>query len=348
MNPAIGIIGAGTIVRHGHLPAYRQLGLDVRGIYDRDPQQARQTADAFPGLDVCPSIDAMLADPAVQIIDIAITPQDQLDTARRALDAGKHLLCQKPLAPTLEEAKRLVAYAEARNLLLAVNQQMRWEPIVASVKAALDRGDLGEPVAGLIETNMDMGLPPGHWLAREHRFMALYGAIHFLDSARYLFGEPQRVTARLLRHPLQHQDGETWINAWLEWPGGMMLVIFERYTNYAADLTAKMRVEGTRGVIRGRFGIWDRYPQPGPELVEFQSFAPGRPGDWRTLSDDQTWMPGAFGQPMLSLIHAIRTGGVPETSGRDNLKTLRLVEALYRSSDERRPVEPEEVDPLDV
>jgi predicted dehydrogenase len=289
---------------------------------------------------VATSLDELLTDDRVDVIDIGITPHAQLEVAERAIRAGKHLLCQKPLAPTLAQAVRLVELAESHGVKLAVNQQMRWEPIVACVKHALDDGTLGEPTAALIETNMRDDFPAEHWLAREPRLMALYGTIHFLDSARFLFGEPEWVTAHISRDPLQTSQGETWINAWLEWSSGFSLVIFERYTNWAGDLTATMRVEGTRGAVRGHFGLWDDYPHRRPDVVERIAYANG---EWTEISSDAAWLPDAFAGPMVGLLEALDADRDPPTSGRDNLLTLRLVEAVYRSSLERRAVRPQDI-----
>lgn len=240
------------------------------------------------------------------------------------------MLCQKPLAPSFSEATQLVDACAAFPGVRAVNQQMRWEPITAESKARILSGDLGAPIAATIHTNLMSDPPSDHWLAREPRFMALYGSIHFLDSARFLFGEPARVTARLLRDPLQVPQGEMWINAWLEWENGATLVLYERYTNWSGDLEAVMRVEGTRGTVRGRFGIWERYPEPSPGTVEFKHHAES---DWTPVRVGATWLPDAFAGPMLELLDCIDSGREHQTSWRDNLKTLRLVESLYESSE---------------
>lgn len=330
MEQGIGIIGAGTIVEHGHLPAYAAQGLNVRAIVDRDRGRAEQVAAARPGLEVVGSVEELLEREDLAVIDIAVDPTSQVELAERALRRGRHVLCQKPLAPTLDEARRLVERCRDCPGRRAVNQQMRWEPIVAEARDRLRAGDLGQPVAAFIDVNLDADFPAGHWLAREPRLMALYGSIHFLDSARYLFGEPSRVTAKLARDPAQQARGETWINAWIEWEGGPMLVIFERYTNWAGDQTATMRVEGSEATVRGRFGIWDRYPAPSPDTVELKRHSER---EWWRGPEGRTWLPDAFAGPMLGLLEAIDTGGEPPTGWDDNLRTLALVEALYESSE---------------
>lgn len=333
-NPAIAIVGAGTIVEHGHLPAYAAHGLPVTAIHDVDAHRAEELARRY-GLRVAASVDEILADPGITIVDLAITPQAQAALAVEAVRAGKHVLAQKPLAPDLATAREMVAQTRGFGILRAVNQQMRWEPCIAEARRLLDTDAIGDPIALTIHTNMSADFPPDHWLAQQQRLMALYGAIHFLDSARFLLGEPATVTAMLRRDPRQSAEGEMWINAWLDWAEGPTMVIFERYTNWAGDLRSEVRLEGTKGTMRGRFGIWDSYPKPSPSVVQFKAHGQGT---WETLSDTRTWLPDAFAGPMLELLAAANGDGVLTVSWEDNLNTLALVEALYESSQSRRTV----------
>ena len=331
---AIAIIGAGMIVEHGHLPAYAEHGLPVTLIHDADVRRAEALARRY-SLEVASNIDEILADPQITIVDLAITPQAQTALAVEAVHAGKHVLAQKPLAPNLASASQMVAQTRGSATLRAVNQQMRWEPCMAEARRLLDSGEIGEPIALTIHTNMSADFPADHWLAHEQRLMGLYGAIHFLDSARFLLGEPTSITAMLKRDPHQSATGEMWINAWLEWAHGPTMVIFERYTNWAGDLQAEARLEGTKGTMRGRFGIWDNYPAPSPSVVQFKSH-----GDdtWKTVSDQRTWLPDAFAGPMLELLAAADGRGALTVSWEDNLNTMALVEALYESAQSRQTV----------
>ena len=271
----------------------------------------------------------------MNVVDIAITPEGQDAVARKAFAAGKHVLAQKPLASTLDAARSLVEAAEQAGVLLAVNQQQRWSPAVRAFRAALDDGFLGDPITLSYRVDIAGEYAPEHWLSQLPRFMATYGTIHYIDSARALFGEPEFVTARLLSSAGQVSAGETFINAWIEWASGVRMIVFERYTNAAAPEPSMIRLDGTRGSVRARLGVYDDYPKPIPDVVE-RSAHDGR--EWKDVSDGSTWLPDAFAGPMGSLLDAVRLGGEPVTSGADNLKTLAVVEALYRSDAERRTV----------
>ena len=95
----IGIVGCGGIVNYAHLPAYRANGFRVVACHDRDPAAAERTAAAHGIPKVAVTLDDLLADDDVEIVDIAVTPEAQVSIAERAAAAGKHLPCQKTLAP---------------------------------------------------------------------------------------------------------------------------------------------------------------------------------------------------------------------------------------------------------
>ena len=94
----IGIVGTGAILEAAHMPAYRAAGIPVPAIWGRTPEKARAFAERHDIPKVHESLDDLLADPDVAIVDIAVVPQAQTEIALRALDAGKDLMCQKPLA----------------------------------------------------------------------------------------------------------------------------------------------------------------------------------------------------------------------------------------------------------
>ena len=109
----IGIIGCGGIVSAAHLPAYQAAGLHVVAVYDLDPEKARAVAADFEIGVVADSIEDLLATPGVDIVDIAVPPWVQPEIVIAVAAAGKHMLCQKPLALDYEAALAEVEAAEA-------------------------------------------------------------------------------------------------------------------------------------------------------------------------------------------------------------------------------------------
>ena len=322
----VGLVGAGEIARAGHLPAYRANRQAVRlhGIFDVDSTKRDRLA-AEAGVHAAERIDHLLEDPAVDLVDIAVPPGAQPDIVLAALEAGKHVLAQKPLAVDLRTAEDLVAAAEGCGRVLAVNQQMRWSPAVLefqrfaegrSVEAAsfdlvwpIERGD---------------GLP--RWLADAPRFVGLFNTIHFLDTSRWLFGEPEQVRAWLGPPDIPGIAGESALYAILRFD--RLSVVIRDSRRLEGMHMASMRATAPDGLFLAHLGMWDVYPDPSPDrLVETVS------GSEPTFSSTNTsWVPDAFTGALRHVAESIWSGSPPVISGRDNLMTLRLVDACYESA----------------
>jgi predicted dehydrogenase len=334
----IGIVGAGGIVQYAHLPAYRAAGFRVVGLTDLDAAKAAAVAsEAGIGV-VYPDLDALLADPAVEIVDVAVFPGAQPAIVERAIAAGKHCLCQKPFALDLAAAYRMVDLAEAARVKLAVNQQMRWDAGVRYAKLLLERGLLGTPTYATIQvhTLTDWSLWP--WILASPRHELLYHSIHYQDSLRFLFGLPDRVFTAGANQPDEAAAGETKTLTVWSYASGFQVLIDVNHGAWTDDRYAIFRFEGTDGAIKGTIGLMYDYPHGRPDTLAFvRRTAPER---WHEPVLESRWVPDAFIGPMASLMCAIEEGGEPETSGRDNLDTLRTVFAGYRSMAEGRAVDP--------
>ena len=166
LDRGIGIVGAGFIVRDCHLVAYADAGLGVVGLTSRTESTAREVA-ALRGVGtVFGSVEAMLDDPRVEVVDVAVPPLEQPGVIRRILAHPRKprgILAQKPLAMTVAEARSLVEECEAEGVKLQVNQNMRHDHSVRALKGLLDRGDLGETGPG---HHRDAGHPPLDALGR--------------------------------------------------------------------------------------------------------------------------------------------------------------------------------------
>jgi predicted dehydrogenase len=332
----IGIVGCGGIVNYAHLPAYRQQGFRVLACYDKDGEKARKTATEHGIPRVTESLEEMLADPAIAILDIAITPWDQARVASQAIAAGKHLLCQKPLSNDYADAARLVDQAKAAGMKLAVNQQMRWNAGMRVSKQLIEQGAIGAPADCRIETNVRTPWHMWPWIAASQRLEIMYHSIHYLDSMRYLFGDPERVTSIHGRYPGQPEVGETRTTTILHFASGLDAIVDANHHNWSDDAYSRFRFLGTDGLISGTNGLLYDYPTGRVDSLAYQ---PNRePHEWHEASLSTWWIPDAFAGPMASLMEAIQSGGEPLTAGADNLGTLEVVFAAYRSAAEGRTV----------
>lgn len=339
----IGAVGAGFIMRDVQLKAYADAGYKVVAITSRTPEIAHEVADLRSIPRVYDTLAEMLNDPAVEILDIAVPPDQQLEIVRQAVRHGKHLkglLAQKPLAVNYEDAHEIVRLCAERKLTLAVNQNMRYDQSIQALKRLLDQGTLGTPVLATIEMR---AVPHWQaWLRGYGRLTLLNMSIHHLDSFRYLFGDPESIFVSARKDPrtdFSHEDGICLYI--LEYANGLRASgwddVWAGPRNAKDDLSPyiKWRVEGTDGLAEGTLG-WPQYPNRTPSTLTFTTIA--QPGVWITPRWREVWFPDAFQGPMADLMHGIATGAQPTTNGADNLGTMALIEAGYRSIHEHRPV----------
>jgi len=337
----IGIVGAGFIVRDCHLAAYADAGFAVVGITSRSIDKARQVAKLRGVSRVYGTIEEMLDDPTIEVIDIAVPPHDQPGVIDRVLAHGRRvrgILAQKPLAMSYAEARRLVEACQAARVVLQVNQNMRYDHSVRALKTLLDRGELGQPVLVTIEMR---AIP--HWMpwARDGRSLSTFVmSIHHLDTFRYWLGDPERVLASTRPDPrtkFSHRDG---INLYvLEYAGGARASGWDdvwagpALEGAGAEIAVRWRVEGTLGLALGTIG-WPGWPVRVPSTIDYSTIRDQ--GSWHRPRWQESWFPDAFAGTMGGLLHALETGREPDISGRDNLNTIALCEAVLAAARDHR------------
>jgi predicted dehydrogenase len=336
----IGCVGAGFIMRDCHLVAYRQAGFNPVAIASRTLATAQAVAAQHQIPRCHATIADLLADKDIEVLDIAVPPDAQPALIRQAVQ-HKHvrgILAQKPLALSYGEAKECVDLCGKAGIALAVNQNMRYDHSVRALHDILKRGWLGEPVLGTI----DMRAIP-HWMpwSRGLRSLATFVmSIHHLDTFRYWFGTPDRVLASTRPDPrtsFPHSDG---INLYiLEYDSGCRAASWDDvWTGPAregseSDIGIRWRVEGTDGLARGTIG-WPSYPARTPSTLDFTTKR--QPGYWLQPRWPQVWFPDAFVGTMAQLLCALEEQSEPEISGRDNLETIALCEAVFTAASEHR------------
>lgn len=343
----IGILGSGFIVKDCHLVAYRKAGFNPVAIASRTKASAEKVAARHGIAKVHDTPEALLADPSIEVLDIAVPPDAQLSLiqaacARRTV---KGILAQKPLGMNYAEAVEAVRACEAAGITLAVNQNMRYDQSVRAAKTLLTSGALGEPVLATIDMR---GVP--HWMPWQARLgwvTLRIMSIHHLDTFRHWFGDPEGIFCSVRTDPrtqFPHRDGiATYI---LEYANGLRCVgIDDTWTGPAkegcpGDIRIHWRIEGLDGLALGDIG-WCKNPYTTPSTIRY-----ARKGDkeFHAPRWGESWFPDAFIGTMAQLLVALETNSEPAVSGRDNLKTMALVEAAYRSAETKRLVKLVEIE----
>jgi predicted dehydrogenase len=337
----IAFIGCGGIVNYGHIPSYKAHGFHMIGGYDINRDAAVKTVEEHGLEKVYDTLDDVLNDPLIQIVDIATMAWDRRAIVEKASAAGKHMLCQKPLSDKYFEAVEMADFADQARLKIAVQQQFRWSSIIQATRSLLEAGWVGDILDVQVQVSIHTPWDMWPWIASQPRLEVLYHSIHYLDSLRFLFGDPALVTSRHTKNPKQQAKAETkTITVW-EYPNGLQILIAVCHFDWSPGLYSLFRVLGTEGLIEGTIGTNYDYPEGRNDTIKFTSRTQSERNFSTTLPG--RWIPDAFYGPMASLMEAIQTDGEPITSARDNLGTLRVVEASYRSMQEARSVNPVEI-----
>jgi len=337
----IAFVGCGGIVNYGHIPSYKANGFNLVGGYDIDSEAAEKTVQTHGLKKLYTSLDELLSDPNVQIVDVAVVPEEQWNVVSKVIASGKPLLCQKPFSVNYAKAVEMTTLAQQAGLKMAVHQQFRWSSIIQATQAIIAEGWLGDILDVQVQVSISTPWDMWPWIASQPRLEVLFHSIHYLDSLRYLFGDPALVTSRHTKHPAQQARGETkTITTW-EYPNGLQILIAICHFDWSPGLYSLFRVLGTDGLIEGTIGTNYDYPDGRSDTLKFTSRSQPERDFSATLPGK--WIPDAFYGPMASLMEAIQTDGEPLTSAEDNLGTLRVVEAAYQSMSEARSVNPSEI-----
>lgn len=344
----IGIVGAGFIVRDCHLVAYANAGFRVEAITSRTRETAEEVAKLRQIPRVHSTLEELLDDPNVDLIDIAVPPLEQPGVISRILAHPRRprgILAQKPLAMSPNEARAIVEGCEQAEIALQVNHNMRYDHAIRSMKQLIDQRVIGDPVLATIEMR---AIP--HWMpwAEGGRSLSTYiMSIHHLDTFRYWLGNPERVLASSRPDPrtkFAHDDGINLVilefvndaraSSWDDvWSGPAK-------EGAGSETVIRWRCEGTDGLGIGTIG-WPGWPERVPSTLDYSTRADG--GVWHKPRWPEAWFPDAFSGPMAGLMIAVEQGIGCDISGRDNLATIALCEAVMIAAREHRVVEFSEV-----
>jgi predicted dehydrogenase len=342
----IGIIGSGFIVNDCHLVAYRKAGFNPVAIASRTPERAALVAGAHRIHTVYETTDHLLDDPSIEVLDIAVPPNAQLAIIKAACERKtlKGILAQKPLGMNYAEALEAVAACEESGITLAVNQNMRFDHSVRAAKTLLENGAIGEPILATIEMR---GIP--HWMDWHKNLGWLtlrIMSIHHLDTFRYWFGEPASIFCSVRNDPrtkFPHNDG---ICAYiLEYDSGLRCSgLDDTWAGPAkegcpSDIYIRWRIEGMNGLAIGDIG-WCKDPYTTPSTIRY---ATKDKAHFVSPTWKESWFPDAFIGTMAQLLIALEDQSEPAIGGRDNLKTMALVDAAYASAAQGRSVHPHEI-----
>ena len=303
--------------------------VDMRWAVSRTPDRAAAYAKQFP-FPTTTDLDAVLADPAVDAAIVLTPPSSHLDVSALCLEAGKHVLVEKPLELTSERGQRLVDTARRTGRTFGVVLQHRFRPASLRLKAALQSGELGTIEAAFL--SVPWWRPQSYYdepgrgtLRRDGGGVLLTQAIHSLDLFRSLVGVSRVVAAQARTTALHRMETEDYVSALLETGNGAPATLVTTTAAYPG-YPERIEITGTRGfaaLIGGRLRL--AFLDGREEIVE----AEGSTGSGANIMD---FPHDAHRAVIADFLDAIEQGRDPIVTGEEALASQRLVDDILATA----------------
>ncbi len=326
----IGLIGSGNISR-AHARGYLASPdlFQVVAVCDGREELARQRASQLGGAKVFTDYHHLLD--LVDAVDICLPHHLHCPVAVDCARAGKHILVEKPIANTLQEADQMVEEADKAGVILMVAHNQRFLPVYEKAKELVDQGLLGRIYLARADHNQFVQIERDHWLWKKETAGggAFIGSgIHRVDLLRWLVGEVIRVWHRQVPVPERFSDQvEAASVTLLEFEDGAIGEVTCSWTAYGASKAPwyeLIMLYGTDGTLHNVGGLYIATDQN-----------PGDKGEYRWVPVPQE---DSFVNEIRHFGQCILEGQEPRTSGREGRKTLAVVLAAYRSHETGGPV----------
>ena len=351
----IGIIGLGFGTQV-YVPAFRSEGWDVVALSSRTRDKLEKAASGAGIANVHTDPMEMIGRNDIDAVGIVTPPNAHCELSVAALRAGKHVMCEKPFALNVAEARQMADAAKRSGKVAMVGHEFRHTPQRAYIRQLLDEGYIGRPQLCTIELFLDRYVTkeprPLSWIAYEKDGGGLLGALgsHYIDGLRHWFGDVRSVTGRVsgLRPDVKDAKTGAIVKAetddtfvfMLEFESG---VIANMVATFAATPTrgAKLAVMGERGTLIAE--------QPGPNPEENGIVVASRdgsplaplqtPSHYTPFTDDRDHRLMAFRLLVRDFAKGIDAGRAPSPDFVDGLRCQEVLDAVRESSKTGRRID---------
>ncbi len=320
MTVGWGLIGASTIAREWVIGAIRATGGEVVSVMSSSAERARSYAGENSIANFTSEIAELLSNPHIHAVYISTTNELHRDQAIAAASAGKHILCEKPLALSIEDAMAMAAAASSAGVILATNHHLRNSAAHAAIRKAVASGKIGRPLSARV---FHAGYLPTHlqgW--RLDKPSAGGGAIfdltvHDVDALRYVLGrDPIEVVAFAQSAGMTSEGLEDAVMGVIRFEDGIIAQFHDGFTTKFAE--TGLEVHGTEGSLVGR-NIMTQRPV-GTVLL--------RNGDGeRQLNVDG----GNLYEGVLRAFHSAMKNGSPSATAADGIWSLATALAVKKA-----------------
>lgn len=321
------LIGASTIAAEHMIGAFRANGGEVVSVLSSDPERARSYAASHGIARAETDIDRLLADPTVDAVYISTTNEKHFSQAMAAIAAGKHVLCEKPLSTSLDDAATMVKAAKSAGLIFATNHHLRHAGSHIAIRDAIAAGRIGRVLSLRV---FHAVLLPKHlqgWRLDNPEAgggVIVDIVVHDADTVRFHLGEdPAEVVAMAAESGLGKGVEDSCMSVW-SMPSGVMVQTHESFTHTYAE--TGLQVYGTEGAILAR-NVMTQNPVGEVEIVTAEGRA-SLPFERHRLYDHAVSL---FAQ-------AVAGKGRPGADGVDGVKSLAVAQAVAMAARENRRV----------
>ncbi|MFC0672374.1 Gfo/Idh/MocA family protein [Brachybacterium hainanense] len=311
----VGVIGTGGIAG-AHGPGWVEAGVDLHAY---SLEGAPAFGERF-GATVHESLDSLLA--AVDVVDICTPTPVHAEIAHRALDAGCHVICEKPLTRTLADAEALLEHAERAGKLLFPAHVVRYFPQYAAAKAAIDAGAIGTPAVLRYERTGQFPRMP--WFADQESSggIVMDQMIHDIDQAIWVAGPVASVYAR--EHVAADNGEVRTAHVVLTHGSGAISHCRGFWGPAGTEFRYGFSLAGDRGRLD--------YDSADDSSVRFDAVASsGAGGDGDALLPDISGMRSPYAEEILDAVAALSTGTTPRVAAADGLAAVRASLAALES-----------------
>jgi len=335
-----GIIGAGMI-GHFHAKAITAMtGGTLHSVFDLRAEGAQKLADEY-GCKAFSNIDEFLSDPELEIVTIGTPSGAHLDPALASLNAGKHVICEKPLEVTVERVDELMEAAAANGKTLAAVLNRRFHPGMDAFKKAADEGRFGKLTSASAyvkwwreQSYYDSAAWRGTW-ALDGGGALMNQSIHTVDSLIYLAGPIKSVQANAAL--LAHTDIEVEdiIVAIVEFENGARGVIEASTCTWSKDgHPARVQLSGTDGSVflaDEAFEVWDFRDEKPEDAVVREKYMKGA-AVGLGANDPSAISYYQHQRNFEEVVNAIQEGRVPTVAASEARKPVAVIRAIYESA----------------
>lgn len=318
----IGIIGCGGISR-AHARGYQNLTdlFQVTATCDVVESNAIERGQQLGAKNIYTDYKKMLKEADIDAVDICLPHDIHAEVAISALESGKHVIVEKPIATTLAEADDMVSTANKTGLTLMVALNERYDSVHQHIKKMIDNGTLGKLLCIRIDHNQNVIMPEGHWIRSRQRLgggVLIGSGIHRVDLLRWFGGEVKKVANFWVKQP-ERMEGEIAVvmNALFE--SGCIGEVTALWAVRKAPWYEGVWVYGTSGSVYRINGLfWDS------------------PDGYVKVDVPEA---DSFTEELRHFGHCIINGQKPLTSGEEAKRSLEVVLAAYRSAETGQVVE---------